>query len=115
MKVKLIGLIFICITISAIVDNHCIYGSTIKRIAVLPSKINAAEGLSFLRDGIYDMFIRMQFLIDHNSFRKSLHSTIFLLFVLLLTVSPAFSGDAELTNLIVRNNNDELQKFKKQF
>jgi hypothetical protein len=55
------------------------------------------------------MVIRMQFLIDHNSFRKSLHSTIFLLFVLLLTVSPAFSGDAELTNLIVKNNNDELQ------
>ena len=30
-------------------------------------------------------------------------------FVLLLTASPAFSGDAELINLIVRNNNDELQ------
>jgi hypothetical protein len=28
---------------------------------------------------------------------------------LLLTAIPALSGDAELTNLIVRNNNDELQ------
>jgi TolB-like protein len=56
-KVNLIGLIFICITISAIANNHRIYGSTIKRIAVLPFKINAAEDLSFLGDGIYDMFV----------------------------------------------------------
>ncbi len=30
-------------------------------------------------------------------------------FVLLLTAIPALSGNVELTNLIVRNNNDELQ------
>jgi hypothetical protein len=51
----------------------------------------------------------MQFLIDHNSIKKGLYSGCLVLFVLLLTASPAFSGDAELTNLIVRNNNDELQ------
>ena len=56
-KVKLIGLIFICITISAIADNHRIYGSNTQRIALLPFKINAAEDLSFLKDGIYDMFM----------------------------------------------------------
>ena len=30
-------------------------------------------------------------------------------FVLLLTASPAFSGDAELTHFIVRNSSDQLQ------
>jgi len=29
--------------------------------------------------------------------------------VLLLTAGPAFTEEAELTNLIVKNNNDELQ------
>ena len=57
MKVKLISLLFICFALSTIADNHRIYGSTTQRIAVLPFKINAAEDLSFLRDGIYDMFI----------------------------------------------------------
>lgn len=55
------------------------------------------------------MFIRMQFLFDHNCIRKSLYSGCLVFFVLLLTVNPALSGDAELTNLIVRNKNDELQ------
>ena len=51
----------------------------------------------------------MQLLIDHNSIKKSLYSGCLVFFVLLLTAGPAFCGDAELTNLIVRNNNDELQ------
>jgi hypothetical protein len=55
------------------------------------------------------MFIRMQFLFDHNCIWKRLHSGCLVIFVLLLTVNPALSGDAGLTNLIVRNNNDELQ------
>jgi hypothetical protein len=55
------------------------------------------------------MFFRRRFLIDHNAIKKSLHSGWLVFFVLLLTASPVFSGDAELTNLIVRNYNDELQ------
>ena len=55
------------------------------------------------------MVIRMQYLIDYNAIGKRLHSGCFVFFVLLLTASPAFSGDAELTNLIVRNKNDQLQ------
>ena len=51
----------------------------------------------------------MQFLIDHIAIKKSLHSDCLVFFVLLLTASPAFPGDAELTNLIVRISNDELQ------
>jgi len=55
------------------------------------------------------MFIRMRFLIDHNALKKSLHAGCLVFFVLLLTARPAFSGDADLTNLIVRNSNDQLQ------
>jgi len=55
------------------------------------------------------MLIRMQFLIDHKAIRKRLYSGCLVFFVLLLAVSPAFSGGAELTNLTVRNSNDELQ------
>ena len=55
-KVKLISLLFICFTIFAIAENHRIYGSNTQRIALLPFKINAADDLSFLGDGIYDMF-----------------------------------------------------------
>ena len=55
------------------------------------------------------MFIRMQFLTDHNAIKNSLQIGCLVFFVLLLTVSPAFSGGAELTNLTVRNSNDELQ------
>jgi len=55
------------------------------------------------------MFNCIQFLIDHNAIKKSLHTGCLVFFVLLLTASPAFSGKAELTNLVVRNNNGELQ------
>ena len=55
-KVKLIGLLFICMTISAVVADQFIYADTVKRIALLPFKINATEDLSFLKEGIYDMF-----------------------------------------------------------
>ncbi len=106
---RLMIAIVICIALSAIADNHRIYGSTIKRIAVLPFKINAAKDLSFLKVGIYDMFIRMQFPIDPNAIRKRLYSGCLVFWVLLLTASPAFSGDAELTNLTVRNTIDDLQ------
>ncbi len=51
----------------------------------------------------------MQFLIDHNAVKTNLGSGCLVFFVLLLTAIPALCGDAELTNLIVRNNNDELQ------
>ena len=40
---------------------------------------------------------------------KRLHAGCLVFFVLILTTSPAFSGDAELTNLSVRNSNDQLQ------
>ena len=51
----------------------------------------------------------MQIPIDQNAVKINLCSGCLVIFVLLLTASPALSGDAELTNLIVRNNNDELQ------
>ena len=51
----------------------------------------------------------MQFQIDHFAIQKPLHAGCLVLFVLLLTASRAFSGDAEPTNLIVRNSNDQLQ------
>jgi hypothetical protein len=51
----------------------------------------------------------MQVLIDHTTLKNNLRSGCLVFFVLLLTASAALSGDAELTNLIVRNNNDELQ------
>ena len=50
-----------------------------------------------------------RFLKNHNAIKKPLHSGCLLFFVLLLTASLAFSKDAELTNLIVRNSNDQLQ------
>jgi hypothetical protein len=55
------------------------------------------------------MFIRMQFLIDHNAIQKRRPAGCLVFFVLILTTSPAFSGGAELTNLTVRNSNGELQ------
>ncbi len=55
------------------------------------------------------MFIGMQILIDHNAVKTNLNSAWLLFFVLLLAANTVFSGDAELTNLIVRNNNDKLQ------
>jgi len=52
----------------------------------------------------------MQFLINHNAIMKRLHAGCLVFLVLILTTtSPAFSGDAELTNLSVRNSNDQLQ------
>ena len=54
-------------------------------------------------------FSNMQLLIDHNDIKERLHSSCLVFVVLLLTASPALPGEAELTNLIVRNNNDELQ------
>ena len=51
----------------------------------------------------------MQILIEHNANKTNLCSGCLVFFVLLLTASSAFSGDTELTNLIIRNNNDELQ------
>jgi hypothetical protein len=51
----------------------------------------------------------MQILFDHKAVKTNLCSGCLVLFFMLLTTSPALSGDAELTNLIVRNYNDELQ------
>ena len=63
----------------------------------------------FLKNGIDEMFMRMQFLIGHNTIEKYLRSNWLVLLAFLLTVSPAFSEDAKLVNLIVRNSNDQLQ------
>ena len=54
------------------------------------------------------MIIRMQILIDHNVVKTNLCAGCLVFFVLLLTANLALSGDAELTNLIVRNSDDEL-------
>ena len=62
-----------------------------------------------LKLAIYNFLVGMQILIDHNAVKTNLRSGCLVFFVLLLTTSPAISGDAELTNLIVRDNNDELQ------
>jgi hypothetical protein len=56
-----------------------------------------------------DMSTHMQLRIDHHAIQKRLHAGCLVFFVLILTSSPAFPGDAELTNLIVRNNFDQLQ------
>ena len=55
------------------------------------------------------MLTRKQFPIDHHAIQKRLQASCLVLFVLLLMAKPAYSGDAELTNLIVRNSNDQLQ------
>ena len=55
------------------------------------------------------MFTYMQLPIDHHAMQKRLNAGCLVFFVLILTASPAFSGDAELINLIVRNKNDQLQ------
>ena len=54
-------------------------------------------------------FFPRRFLKNHNATEKNLHSGCLAFFVFFLTTNAAFSGDAELTNLIVRNNNDEIQ------
>ncbi len=61
------------------------------------------------QDLLSGLIVLMRYLIDHNAIKKSLHSGCLVLFVLLLSASPAFSGKAELANLVVRNSNDELQ------
>ena len=53
--------------------------------------------------------IRMRFLNSHNADRNRLHSGFLLFCVLFLAASSAFTAEAELTNLIIRNTNDELQ------
>jgi hypothetical protein len=53
--------------------------------------------------------LRMQITSDYIAVRICLCSGCLVFIFLLLTAIPALSGDAELTNLIVRNNNDELQ------
>ena len=53
--------------------------------------------------------IRMRFLNSHNAVRKRLHPGLLLFCVLFLAASSAFTADAELTNLVIRNTNDELQ------
>ena len=55
------------------------------------------------------MRTRMQLPIDHHAIKMRLQAGCLVFFVLLLTAGPAFTGDAELTNLIVRNSNDQLQ------
>ena len=53
--------------------------------------------------------IRMRFLNSHNADRNRLHSGFLLFCVLFLAPNSAFAAEAELTNLIIRNTNDELQ------
>ena len=55
------------------------------------------------------MLTRMQLPIDHHAIKIRLQAGCLVFSVLLLTARPAFTGDAELTNLIVRNSNDQLQ------
>ena len=54
-KVKLISLVLSGIIISALGGGHSALSADVKRIALLPFKINAEKDLSFLRDGIFDM------------------------------------------------------------
>jgi hypothetical protein len=51
----------------------------------------------------------MKFLIDHSAVRTYLGSACLVFFVLLLATNTVFSGDAQLTNMIVRNNSDKIQ------
>ena len=51
----------------------------------------------------------MQILIDQNAVKTNLSLCCLVFFVSLMIASLALSGDAELTNLIVRNSNDQLQ------
>ena len=50
-----------------------------------------------------------RYLRNHNAKQNRLHAGCLEIVLFFLIASPAFSGVAELTNLIVRNNNDELQ------
>ena len=51
----------------------------------------------------------MKFLIDHISINKAIHLGLVAIFALLPATRMAHSGDAELTNLVVRNSDDQLQ------
>ncbi len=51
----------------------------------------------------------MQILIDHIAIKTRLGAGCLAIFFVLMTANLAISGDAELTNLIVRNSNNELQ------
>ena len=51
----------------------------------------------------------MWFEKNHNNGKKGLHLAFVLFWVLFLAPNPAFAAEAELTNLIIRNTNDELQ------
>ena len=51
----------------------------------------------------------MQILIEHNAVKTNIGKGCLVFFVLLLTAIPVLCGDAKLTNLIVRNNHNELQ------
>ena len=54
-KLKIISIVLSSIMISAFGGNHAISAADVKRIALLPFKINAEKDLSFLQDGIFDM------------------------------------------------------------
>ena len=54
-KIKIISLVLAGIMIAALGGVHCALAADVKRIALLPFKINADKDLSFLRDGIFDM------------------------------------------------------------
>ncbi len=54
-KLKIISLVLSGIMISALGGVHSALAADVKRIALLPFKINAEKDLSFLQDGIFDM------------------------------------------------------------
>ncbi len=54
-KISIMGLILSGIIIFAAVSVDLIFAADVKRIAVLPFKINSEKDLSFLKDGIFDM------------------------------------------------------------
>ena len=53
--VKIICLYFLFMSLSVVSGGNHLYGSEVKRVALLPFKINSEKDLSFLRDGIFDM------------------------------------------------------------
>lgn len=50
-------LLLICLIFAVVVGGPHLAAAQLKRVAVVPFKINAAEDMSFLRDGIVDMLI----------------------------------------------------------
>ena len=54
-KLKIISLVLSGILISTLGGVHSVSAADVKRVALLPFKINAEKDLSFLRDGIFDM------------------------------------------------------------